>query len=133
MLKAKDIMTKNVVYVKKETPIYEVVELLAKHNISGIPVVRDDMILIGILSEKDILSLFYAHKDDEDKTVNDFMTQPAIHFDEDESLLDVCDCLMNNFFRRVPVTSHGKLVGIVTRRDVLQYILQLRKEDKSTR
>jgi len=132
MLKAKDIMTEDVVYVKKDTPIYEALELLAKHNISGIPVIREDMILIGILSERDILSLFYAHKDDKEKTVADFMTQPAIHFDEDESLLDVCDCLMNNFFRRVPVTSHGKLVGIVTRRDILEYILRLRKEDTPT-
>jgi len=133
MLKAKDIMTRDVISVTRETPIYEAVELLAKHNISGIPVVEKDMTLIGILSEKDILSLFYSQKGDEEKTVDDFMSQPAIHFDEDESLLDVCDCLTNNFFRRVPVTSHGKLVGIVSRRDVLQYILQLRKQDNHTR
>jgi CBS domain-containing protein len=51
MLKARDIMTENPVSVQKDTPIYEALELLAKHNISGIPVVREDMILVGVLSE----------------------------------------------------------------------------------
>ncbi len=129
MLKAKDIMTVNVVSVKKDTPIYEALELLAKYNITGIPVVREDMILVGVLSEKDVLRLFYAHEGEEEGTVNDFMTQPAVHFDEKESLLDICDCLMNNYFRRVPVTSEGKLVGIISRKDIVNYILQLRCKD----
>ena len=129
MLKAKDIMTENVVSVKKDTPIYEALELLAKYNITGIPVVREDRILVGVLSEKDVLRLFYAHEDEEEGTVNDFMTQPAVHFDEEESLLDICDCLTNNYFRRVPVTSGGKLVGIISRKDVINYILQLRRKD----
>ena len=132
MLKAKDIMTQDVINVKKDTPIYKALELLAKHNITGIPVVRDDMILVGVLSEKDVLSLFYAHEDEKEKIVNDFMTQPAVHFDENESLLDVCDCLANNYFRRVPVTSQGKLVGIISRKDIIDYILQLRHESTST-
>ena len=129
MLKAKDIMTENVVSVKKDTPIYEALKLLAKYNITGIPVVREDMILVGVLSEKDVLRLFYAHEDEEEGTVNDFMTQPAVHFDEKESLLDICDCLTNNYFRRVPVTSEGKLVGIISRKDIIDYILQLRRKD----
>jgi CBS domain-containing protein len=129
MLKARDIMTENVFSVKKDTPIYEALELFAKHNITGIPVVRDDMILVGVLSEKDVLRLFYAHEDEEEGTVNDFMTQPAVHFDKDESLLDICDCLTNNYFRRVPVTSEGKLVGIISRKDIIDYILQLRCKD----
>jgi len=132
MLKAKDIMTENVVSVKKDTPIYEALELLAKYNITGIPVVREDMILVGVLSEKDVLRLFYAHEDEEEGTVNDFMTQPAVHFDEKESLLDICDCLTNNYFRRVPVTSEGKLVGIISRTDIINYILQLRRKDAGT-
>ena len=53
MLRAKDVMTKDVISVKKTQPIYEAVEILTKHNVSGVPVVDDDMNLIGILSEKD--------------------------------------------------------------------------------
>ena len=61
MFKAKNIMTKEVISVKKDTPIYEAVELLAKNEVTGIPVVKDDMTLVGILTEKDVLRLFYAY------------------------------------------------------------------------
>ncbi len=105
---------------------------MAKNEITGIPVVEDDMTLVGILTEKDVLNLFYAHEHEKNKTVNDFMTQPAVHFNENESLPDVCDCLMNNLFRRVPVTSRGKVVGVVSRADILEYILQLKREVAGT-
>ena len=116
-------MTKNVISVKKNTPILEALQILAKNDITGIPVVREDMILVGVLSEKDALRLVYNREDASGKTVDDFMTQPAIHFDENESFLDICDCLITNYFRRIPVTSEGKLVGIISRRDIIKYIL----------
>jgi CBS domain-containing protein len=128
MLKAKDIMTENMISVKADTPIYEAVELIVKHGISGMPVVKNDMTLEGILSEKDVIVLFYGKEDNENKTVGDFMTQPAVHFDEEESLLDICDFLTKNIFRRVPITSNEKLVGIISIRDTLDYILELRRE-----
>jgi CBS domain-containing protein len=125
---AKDIMTKDVVTVKTDTPIHEAMELVAKHDISGLPVVDAGMTLVGILSEKDMINLVRAPEDYEGKTVNDFMTQPALFFEEDESLLDVCDFLKKNVFRRVPIISKGKLVGVISIRDVIEYILQLTSE-----
>jgi len=132
MLRAKDIMTEDIISVRKDTPVYEAVELMAKHGISGMPVVEDDMTLVGILSEKDVIILLYGKEDDENKTVNDFMTQPAVYFDENESLLDICDFLRKNIFRRVPITSKEKLVGIISIKDLLEYILELRQEIVST-
>jgi CBS domain-containing protein len=131
MPRAKDIMTRNVICVKEETPIYEAVALIAKNNITGVPVVGDDMTLVGVVSEKDVLRLFDVSREDgEGKSVSDFMTQPAVTFGESERLSDICDCLMNNHFRRVPVvSSKGKLVGIITRRDIIyEYILHLERE-----
>ena len=128
MLKAKDIMTKHVISVSEDTPIFEAVELLATNKVTGIPVVNDDLALVGILSEQDILRLFHTHEEERDKPVGDFMTQPAIYFDENEFLPEVCDCLINNPFRRVPVTSKGKVVGIISRRDLIKHILQLKEE-----
>jgi len=124
MLKAKDIMTKQVITVRKDTPIFEALELLAKNDITGVPVVEDNMTLVGIVSEKDLLRLFYAHEDQKNETVSSFMTQPAVHFDENETLPDICDCLMNYFLRRVPVTSNGKVVGIISRADMIKYIIR---------
>ena len=130
MLKAKDIMVEIVISVKKDTSIYDALELMKEHCIAGIPVVEDDMTLIGIISEKDVLSLlFYATGDEEEKVVDDFMTQPPVHFDKEEKLLDLCDCLINQDFRRVPITSKGKLVGIISRADIVECILHLRSEN----
>ena len=129
MLQAKDIMTRNVVCLKKNIPVVDAIRLMSKNNITGIPVVEDDMTLVGILSEQDVLRLFHTYDDEKDRTVNDFMTQPAIHFEEEEPLLDVCYCLRDNSIRRVPVTSNGKVVGVISRSDMLKCILQLWDED----
>ena len=129
MLEAKDIMTRNVVCIKKNIPVIDAIRLMSKNNITGIPVVEDDMTLVGILSEQDVLRLFHTYDDEKDRTVNDFMTQPAIHFEKDEPLLDVCYCLRDNSIRRVPVTSNGKVVGVISRSDILKCILQLWDQD----
>ena len=125
MITSKDIMTRDVITVKTNTPIYEAMELVAKHDISGLPVVEDDMTLLGVLSEKDMINLVHAPEHYEGKTVNDFMTQPALYFEQNESLLDVCDFLKKNVFRRVPIIAKGKLVGVISIRDVIEYILRL--------
>lgn len=127
MLTAKHIMKKDVITVRKDTPIYQSLELMVKYRITGIPVVEDDMTLVGIISEKDVLHFFHKKEGLEEKTVNDFMTQPAICFDENESMLDVCNLLAKQIFRRVPITSEGKLVGIISRRDIIEHIVKAKK------
>jgi CBS domain-containing protein len=127
MVKARDIMTTDVIWVKKQTSAHEAAELLMANRITGMPVVDDDMSLVGVITEKDLLRLFYAEGDGRDRTVDDFMTAPAASYGEDENLETIIDFMLINYFRRVPVTSEkGKLVGIVSRPDVLRYILQLR-------
>jgi len=132
MLKAKDIMTTDVISTTKETPIYEAMELLINKEITGMPVVDDDMNLIGVITEKDCLRLFYGDKDEENKTVRHFMTQPAVHYNENDSLRTICDFMMINYFRRIPVTTKdGKVVGILSRPDVIKYILKQRPVEKA--
>ena len=128
MIRARDIMSKNVISVQKDIPILEAVKLLVENNISGLPVVEDDMTLAGILSEKDVVELFYDNEQAEDKTVSDYMTYPAVHFEDNNALLNICDFLVKNIFRRVPVTSNGKLVGIISIQDILNTVLQLKQE-----
>lgn len=128
MLRAKDIMSTDVISVKKDDPILDAIKLLVENNISGLPVVDDDMTLMGILSEKDVVDLFYEHEEANGKTVGDYMTHPAVCFDGNNALLNVCNFLVKNIFRRVPVTSDGKLVGIISIQDILNSVLQSRKE-----
>lgn len=128
MLRARDIMSKDTICVKKDTPIFEAVKLLIENNISGLPVVEDNMTLVGILSEKDAVEVFYESEQTESKTVNDYMTYPAVYFEENNALVNICDFLVKNIFRRVPITSQGKLVGIISIQDILNSILQLTQE-----
>jgi CBS domain-containing protein len=131
MLKAKDIMSRKVICITRESPVVDAIRIMSKHNITGIPVAEDDMTLVGIISEQDVLRLFHTYEDEQERSVYDFMTQPAIHFEENESLLDVCYCLRDNSIRRVPVTSNGKVVGIISRSDILKCILEFCDKDNS--
>lgn len=123
MNETKIIMTTNIVTVKSDTPIDKALELLVENNITGLPVVDDDRALIGIISEKDMLKLLPG-LEDESATVGDYMTKDITCFDQDEDLIAICECLMNNNFRRVPIVSNGKLVGIISRRDIIKYIIE---------
>jgi len=129
MLRAKDVMSTDIIGVKEDEPIFEAVKLLVENNISGLPVVDDNMALTGILSEKDLVNLFYEHEDADGKTVGDYMTRPAVSFEENDALLNVCNFLLKNIFRRVPVTSDGRLIGIISIQDVLKSILQLKQKE----
>ena len=132
MLRAKDVMSKDIISVKKDHPIFDAVQLMVENNISGLPVVDDDLTLTGILSEKDVVDLFYEHDQAEGKTVADYMTNPAVCFDGNQALLNVCNFLEKNIFRRVPVTIEGKLVGIISVQDILGSVLKLRREKTVT-
>lgn len=133
MLKVEDFMTKDVITVKQETPIYEAMAVMRKNNITGMPVIDDNMTLVGVITEKDVLRLFCGDEDDNNKTVGFFMTRPAVSYRENESLQSVCDFMMVNYFRRVPVVSKkGKLVGIISRPDIIDYIIKQRQQNTQT-
>jgi CBS domain-containing protein len=129
MFKARDIMKTEVVTVKRQVPIYEAIRLLVETNVTGLPVINEDMTIAGILSEKDVLALLYNIEDREGR-VEDFMTKGVVSFNQDDSLVDIAECLIENSFRRVPITSQGKLVGIISRKDIVAYILKLRHKEK---
>ena len=133
MLKVKDVMTRDVITVKQETSIYEAMAVMRKNDITGMPVIDDDMTLVGVITEKDVLRLFCGDEGDKNKTVRFFMTRPAVSYSEDESLQSVCDFMMVNYFRRVPVVSKkGNLVGIISRPDIIDYIIEQRQQNAQT-
>jgi CBS domain-containing protein len=123
MLSAEEIMTRDVITVKEDTPISEAMEIMLKEQVSGLPVVFDDMSLAGVLSEKDVVTLLYDKEGLKTKKVRYFMTERAISFELDDSLIDICNFLAKGLVRRVPITSEGKLVGIVSMADIIKYTL----------
>lgn len=125
MLTAEEIMTRDVVTVEEDTPIREAMEIMLKEHVTGLPVVFDDMTLAGVLSEKDVVTLLYDKEGLKTKKVRFFMTEHTISFDVDDNLIDICDFLAKGLVRRVPITSKGKLVGIVSVADIIKYTLSL--------
>ena len=69
-------------------------------------------------------STFLSALENDSATVEDFMTKEVISFDQQEDLIAVCECLIKNHFRRIPIVSQGKLTGIISRRDIIKYILE---------
>ena len=120
------VMVKDVISVHADTPLAEVVNLLLKHNITGVPVVDDDNHLVGIISEKDTLNsvcvVNVMTSDDgfSDITASDVMSTEVTSFDVDDKLSDIIKCLNTQDFRRVPILSDGKVVGIISRKDLLR-------------
>ena len=98
-------------------------EALAANDITGLPVVTDDLQLIGIVSEKDIIN-HLSGAVSKASTVEEIMTEEVVSFSPRDSILDICDCLIQNHFRRVTIVERGKLVGIVSRSDIITYILR---------
>jgi len=118
-----EIMHTDVISVRKDSSIDEVISLLVENNVTGLPVVSDDMTLIGIISEKDIMKCLSNSEGYKGK-VEDLMTTEVVSFDVKSDLIGVCECLTKNHFRRVPILEEGKLVGIISRRDLIKYILE---------
>lgn len=127
MTVAREVMNPHVVAVKEDTTIDEAIQLLVDLRISGLPVVGADGKLVGIISEKDALRLL-REVSDRPRTVSEFMTKSVVSFEPGADLMAICDTLASRNFRRVPIVEGGKLVGIVSRRDIISYIIKLRKK-----
>lgn len=110
MFKAKDIMQKNVISVTTDTPVFEAITLLVEKGITGLAVVDDDSNLVGILSEKDVLKLLY-NLEANSGTVAKYMSPDPICFGEEDSLIDICDCLINNHFPKGAYRRRWKSYG----------------------
>lgn len=124
---AKEIMSYGLFTVKRQTPLCEAVEILLKRNVTGLPVVDDCMNLVGVITEKDILKILYG-SDSTSQKVADLMTTEITIFNLNDSLFDICDSLINNPFRRIMILDQGKLAGIISRRDIIAFILRNKKD-----
>ena len=115
MVTAKNIMTKDVVSTRPLCKIEEVTRVLYFHGISGVPVIDEQCRAIGMVTEADILS----RKTGQD-TVQDIMSAPAYTVAEDTPLQQIAALLTEKKIKRVPVVRDDKLVGIVSRADVVR-------------
>jgi CBS domain-containing protein len=139
IMKIKDVMSSDVVTVSTSTSLKEVAELLAEHRISGLPVVDDDGYVAGVVSEADILfkergpstrrGVFawlldrYGYEGQlklEATIAGEAMTEPPIVIGPDRLVAEAAHVMLDRRVNRLPVVEGGKLVGIVTRADLVR-------------
>lgn len=132
-VKVQDYMTTKLVTFKPDTDLFEAINIFSDSNISGAPVVDDRGELIGILSEVDCLKsiLRYTYHDEEmGGTVGDFMTTRVDTVNFDADIIAISELFIEGKRRRMPVMRDGKLVGQISRKDVLRAVKEFVDHEK---
>jgi CBS domain-containing protein len=141
-MKARDVMTAPPVVVPPEAPVEDIARLLLKRRISAVPVVGPDERLLGIVSEGDLVrrvetgteripswwlaqfaggdSIARDYARSRGRRAADVMTQEVVTVGEDATLSEIATLLVRHRIKRVPVVRDGKVVGIVSRANLLQ-------------
>lgn len=121
IFRVKDCMTTRVITLTPETNIFEAVQTLLKHDISGAPVVNQTGKLIGILSEHDCIkvTLQRAYFEAGGGKVKDFMSEKVVTVNPNADIISVAQKFLTYNKRRFPVVDRGELVGQISRRDIL--------------
>lgn len=140
-MKASEIMTRDVVTVRLETPVQNVAKLMINHRISGIPVIEDSG-LVGIISENDLLrrvelgtekarprwlqllttdaTLLAEYVHTRGQQARDVMTTNVITIAPDTPVDKIAEIMESRHIKRVPVMDNGMVVGIVSRANLIQ-------------
>lgn len=118
----KDYMSKTLVKFKPETSVLDAVHQLVKHRIAGAPVVDDAGNLVGMLSELDCLkvALQAGYHGSYGGPVSEYMTGDVETVNAEMNIVDLAQRFLDSNFRRFPVTDRNRLVGQISRRDVLR-------------
>lgn len=140
-IKAEQVMTRNVISVSENDPLIEVVKVMAENEISGLPVLRNDRTVSGVISEKDFLKRMNDDKKPSfmrvvlqciettgciatnfnDLVASDIMSSPSIITSPQTPVLEVANIMDQKNVNRVPVIDDQlKLVGIIARSDIVQ-------------
>lgn len=146
LMKVKDVMSTKLITVTPQTPVKEIAELMLKHKIGGVPVVEGDR-LVGIIAEEDLImknvklhfptyiqlldAVIYLEslkKYEEElrkavgATAGDVMTRDPVTISPEATLEEAATLMVERGISRLPVVENDKLVGIITKRDILRSI-----------
>ena len=114
-MRAEDVMTTKVITVTEDQTKQQAARLLSQHRISGLPVVNADNVVVGVVTEYDVISKM-------GQTVGEIMTRGVISITADTDLAEVGYILVNKRIKRLPVLDQGRLLGIVSRADLVREV-----------
>ncbi len=141
-MKAQDVMVRDVVTAHPDMKVSEAIELLAEHDVSALPVVDDDEQVVGVISEADLIrreeidsvkhrpwwleavtptaTLAAEFAKAHGRRVVEVMSTDVVSAGEDASLAEIAALLEKHLIKRVPIIEDGRLVGIVSRSNLIQ-------------
>jgi len=141
-----DIMVRDVTAVTKDETVGNVLKIMASQLLSGIPVVAEDMRVIGLATESDIIkavvSSYFSLLQStsfipdmnqflrnavliKDKPISEYMTHPPVVVNENAMLVHVADIMIRHNIKTIPVVNdQGRLVGIVSRTNILKAAME---------
>ncbi|HLW15549.1 MAG TPA: CBS domain-containing protein [Flavobacteriaceae bacterium] len=127
-----EIMSKDLITLSSEQSLYEVSKLFSRHNVRHIPVVENER-LVGMVSHTDLLRISFSGLDESDDSivpviyemysVPEIMTRVPVFVESNTTIKEVAEILSRQSFHSLPVLDKGKLVGIVTTTDLINYLL----------
>jgi CBS domain-containing protein len=119
---ARDIMVSRLITLQPDMDVFDAIDQLLKHQISGAPVVDEAGNFVGVFSERCSISLLLAANYDGAPTnrIEPFMERDVATVTPDTDLLTIAERFLNSNQRRLPVLEAGRLVGQISRRDVLK-------------
>jgi CBS domain-containing protein len=120
----REIMTSTVITAKEDMLVIDVIKLLLRWHISGLPIVDDDDNLVGIVTEHDVVN-FAVSGHAADTRAAEVMTSNVITYSPDTLVVEVINYFAAHRIRRVPIVESGKIVGIMSRRDIIRYMDQV--------
>ncbi|NJO01880.1 MAG: CBS domain-containing protein [Bacteroidia bacterium] len=118
-------MAKKPITFRPDQSIHDVIQVLLKKRISGAPVLNEHDEIVGIISERDCLKVMVdsVYHNLPSGTVSDYMSHNVTTISDQKSIVEVASAFLNTNFKRFPVVNHeGKLVGQISRSDVLRAV-----------
>lgn len=123
-LRSKDLMTTHVITTRPDADIMFAVQLLVKNDVSGLPVTDEHGYLQGMLTERDCIraALQAGYFDETAGKVSQYMSTPVITVEPQTNVLDLASTFAENPYRRYPVVENNRLIGLISRRDILRVL-----------
>lgn len=132
-LVVRDLMTRSVISVAPETPITEVGRRMIEHRLRAVPVVSAQGHLVGVVTDREVMEHFLPRirarspagvVAEREALARDVMRKSILGVSEDQSIADVAALMVNKDVARVPVLADGKLVGFLSRGDIVRKLLE---------